>query len=114
MTSMLDGIFPAVTTPFDAHGEVDAASFAANIAAHLDAGLHGIVVAGSTGEAALLNERERALLVDTARAAIPADRRLIVGTGAESTRGCIALTKRAIEAGRTPCSLSHRTTMGRR
>ena len=54
MTVQLSGVFaPVVTTFSTENGELDVASFEANVAAHLAAGLHGIVVTGSTGEAAL-------------------------------------------------------------
>jgi 4-hydroxy-2-oxoglutarate aldolase len=59
----------------------------------------GVVGTGSTGEAALLDEKERASLVEVARYSVPADRRLIVGTGAESTRTTQRLTKLAAERG---------------
>lgn len=95
----LDGILAPVVTPFDRSGAVDGEAFAANVAAHLAAGLHGIVVAGSTGEAALLDEAERAALIARARAAVPADRVLLVGTGAESTRAVIARNAVAAELG---------------
>jgi 4-hydroxy-2-oxoglutarate aldolase len=95
----LRGIFGPVVTPFDANGELDAAGFAANIRAHLAAGLHGIVVAGSTGEAALLDEAERMRLVETARREMAAGRPLIVGTGGESTRGVIARNRAVAERG---------------
>ena len=95
----LRGILAPVVTPFDAAGEVDASAFAANVRAHLAAGLHGIVVAGSTGEAALLDEAERLRLVEVARKEIPSDRLLIAGTGGESTRGVIARTAAAAERG---------------
>lgn len=96
----LGGIFAPVVTPFLAGSEeMDLAGFTANIRAHLGDGLAGIVVAGSTGEAALLSEEERRSLVRTARAAIPRDRWLIVGTGAESTRQCVARCRAAKEEG---------------
>ena len=95
----LRGILGPVVTPFDANGEVDAAGFAANIRAHLAAGLQGIVVAGSTGEAALLDERERMALVEAARREVPEGRPLIVGTGGESTRGVIARNRAVAERG---------------
>jgi 4-hydroxy-2-oxoglutarate aldolase len=95
----LHGIFGPVVTPFDANGDVDDAAFAANVRAHLAAGLHGIVVAGSTGEAALLDEGERMRLVDAARREIDGDRLLIVGTGTESTRGVIARNRAVAERG---------------
>lgn len=100
MTDAPNGVFaPVVTTFYAESGDVDLASFAANVRAHLAAGLHGIVVTGSTGEAALLDWDERAALVDTAREMVPPDRRLLVGTGAESTRACLKLTRDAAARG---------------
>jgi len=95
----LNGVLAPVVTPFDADGAVDDDAFVANIGAHLAAGLHGVVVGGSTGEAALLDEDERARLVELARSALPSDRTLLVGTGAESTRAVIARNRVAAERG---------------
>lgn len=96
----LRGVFaPVVTTFYRETGEVDVASFAANVRAHIAAGLHGIVVTGSTGEAALLDANERAALVDAAREMVPHDKTLIIGTGAESTRTCLQLTRDAASRG---------------
>jgi 4-hydroxy-2-oxoglutarate aldolase len=96
----ISGVFGPVVTTFQAGtGELDLAGFAKNLRAHLEAGMHGIVVAGSTGEAALLDERERASLVETAREIIPRDKLLIVGTGAESTRAAQRQTRLAADRG---------------
>lgn len=95
----LDGILAPLVTPFDRAGEVDGDAFVANVRAHLAAGLHGVVVAGSTGEAALLDEDERARLVELARGAVPAEGTLLVGTGAESTRAVITRSRAAAERG---------------
>jgi len=96
----LEGVLaPLVTNFYDNTGELDIASFAANVRAHLAAGLHGVLVAGSTGEAALLDSDERAALVDAARELTPKDKWLLVGTGAESTRNCLNLTKDAAKRG---------------
>jgi 4-hydroxy-2-oxoglutarate aldolase len=96
----LEGVFaPVVTTFYRETGELDLADFAANIRAHLTAGLHGIVVTGSTGEAALLDLDERIALIDTAREMIARDKWLIVGTGAESTRTCLRQTREAAARG---------------
>ncbi|MHB8839547.1 MAG: dihydrodipicolinate synthase family protein [Gemmatimonadaceae bacterium] len=85
----LAGVLGPVTTPFTASETPDLVGFSSNIRSHLAHGLHGIVVCGSTGEAALLDEAERAQLVATAREAVPSDRLLLMGTGAESTRQCV-------------------------
>ena len=95
----LRGILAPVVTPFAADGEVDQHGFANNLRAHLAAGLCGIVVTGSTGEAALLDDSERNLLVEIARREVADDRTLLVGTGAESTRATMARTKAAAERG---------------
>lgn len=96
----LRGVFAPVTTPFLAGSEdLDVAGFAANVRAHIADGLAGIVVGGSTGEAALLSEEERATLLRAARALVPADKLLIAGTGSESARQCVARCRAAKEAG---------------
>ena len=100
MTMQLCGVLGPVVTTFDAaSGELDLPAFVANLRAYLAAGLHGIVVAGSTGEAVLLDEAERERLVETARAVIPRDRLLIVGAGAEATRTVIRRARHAAAVG---------------
>jgi dihydrodipicolinate synthase/N-acetylneuraminate lyase len=100
MTVNLNGVFaPVVTTFSPRDGELDVAGFESNISAHMAAGLHGVVVTGSTGEAALLDAAERGVLVEAARQMIPPGKALIVGTGAESTRTCLQLTKDAARRG---------------
>ena len=100
MTKALGGVLgPVVTTFDDTTGDLAAVPFRANVRAHLDAGLSGVVVAGSTGEAALLEEHERHRLLEWARAIVPDDRWLIAGIGAESTRLTIRRAREAAERG---------------
>ena len=58
-----------------------------------------MLVSGSTGEAALLDEDERLRLTELARPLVPDDRWLFTGTGAESTRDCVRRSKDAAERG---------------
>ncbi len=96
----LVGILAPVVSTFDTwQGALSSDPFVANIAAHLADGVAGIVVAASTGEAVLLTEEERARLVSWARDAVPADRWLIMGTGAESTSLTIQRTQAACQRG---------------
>jgi 4-hydroxy-2-oxoglutarate aldolase len=96
----LRGVFAPVVTPFDAAtGEFDRPGFKQNLRAHGAAGLHGVIVAGSTGEAALLDESERGALVALAREVLPRDRLVIAGAGAESTRAAVRLAKQAAREG---------------
>ena len=100
MTKVLGGVLgPVVTTFDDTTGDLAAVPFRANVRAHLDAGLSGVVIAGSTGEAALLEEHERHRLLEWARAIVPDDRWLIAGIGAESTRLTIRRAHEAAERG---------------
>lgn len=83
----LGGIIAPLTTPFGASGDaLDLPGYSANIRAYLRAGLAGVLVAGSTGEAPLLSEDERAAIEEAAREVVPQDRWLLSGVGAESTR----------------------------
>ena len=92
------GIYAPVTTPFDRNGNVDTAAAARNARALISAGLDGIVIAGSTGEAPLLDESERAALLDAIRAAVP-NKAVIMGIGGESTRQTIARAQAAAKGG---------------
>ena len=72
MTKTLTGILGPVTTPFDEQsGDLASGAFRANIKAHIASGLAGVLVAGSTGEAALLDDDERLRLTELARPLVP-------------------------------------------
>jgi 4-hydroxy-2-oxoglutarate aldolase len=92
------GVLPPVVTPFERDGSVDLAAFEANLEAYAAHDLAGVLVLGSNGEAASLEEGEKLALVGVARAACPG-RTLLVGTGLESTRATIALTRKVADAG---------------
>ena len=90
MSLDLSGVFVPCTTPFDpVTGDVDLVGFRANVRSFMAHPIRGIVVGGSTGEAVLLDEDERELLIEGARDLVPDDRLMVVGTGAESTRATI-------------------------
>jgi 4-hydroxy-2-oxoglutarate aldolase len=88
-----------MVTPFKADESLDIPGFEQNVRGHLAAGLHGLLVAGSTGEAPLLGDDERQVLTESARKLMPDDKTLLVGTGAESTRHCIARCTDAASSG---------------
>jgi len=96
----LGGVFAPITTPFDAaSGDVSPEHLKANVARLFANGLDGTVVAGSTGEAPLLDPDEQRRAVAWTREATPDGKWLIAGTGAESTRQAIALTRGAAAEG---------------
>jgi len=94
----LQGIVPPLVTPFRDDGRLDLRAFEANLEAYSGHDLAGYLVLGSNGEAASLEEDEKLALVGVARAQAGA-RLLLAGTGLESTRATIALTKKAADRG---------------
>ena len=94
----LDGILAPVCTPFADDGEIHHAALRRNIERYCRAGLLGFVVAGSTGEAPLLSAEEKRALFATVRESAEG-RTLIAGTGLESVRETVALTREAARLG---------------
>ena len=95
----LSGVFPALTTPFAADGSVSLADLKHNIQQYNRTGLAGYVVMGSTGESVLLSKAEAESVLVTVKEAAGPGKKLIAGTGAESTAETIERTKRAAELG---------------
>jgi 4-hydroxy-2-oxoglutarate aldolase len=93
------GIYTPIATPFRDDGTVDERALAANVSRWMTTPLTGLVVLGSNGEAASLEDAEADRVVEIVRAAVPSSRPLIAGTGRESTRATIAATRRAAAAG---------------
>ena len=93
------GIIPAVTTPFDAAGGVDTDALARNLAALLDAGVHGFVVTGTMGEAGSLTEEERRLVVETAVRAAGGRVPVIAGASSGTPAATIGFATDAAQAG---------------
>jgi 4-hydroxy-2-oxoglutarate aldolase len=93
------GIFPALTTPFADDGSVSLADLRHNIQRYNATDLAGFVVNGSTGESVLLKPAEVDGILVTVKEAAAKGKKLIAGTGAESTAETIERTRRAAEIG---------------
>ena len=113
----LAGVFAPIPTPFDAAtGDVAAPQLQQNIRRLVAERVHGIVVSGTTGEASMLDPDEQREVVGAASEVMQGQAWLIVGTGAESTRQTIALSKAAATEGanavlvRAPSYFSAQTT----
>jgi 4-hydroxy-2-oxoglutarate aldolase len=85
-------------TPFQEDGALDLSAFESNLERYLAFDLAGYLVLGSNGEAQALLEQEKLQLVRTARR-LSARRKLLAGTGLESTQATIELTRKAADAG---------------
>ncbi len=63
MAIQWQGVFPALTTKFTADDELDLPLFEKNLQAQMDAGVHGIILGGTLGEASVLTVAEKEKLV---------------------------------------------------
>ena len=95
----LSGSITALATPFAGDGAVDTDAFARLIDAQLAAGTSAVVVAGSTGEAAALEDSEYRALLAFAVHRIGGRIPVLAGTGASSTNRTLALTRLAADLG---------------
>jgi 4-hydroxy-2-oxoglutarate aldolase len=95
----LSGVYPALTTPFAADGSVSLTDLKYNIERYNSTGLAGYTVLGSTGESVLLSRAEMDGVLATVKETAGQGKRLIAGTGAESTAETIERTRRAAEFG---------------
>lgn len=95
----LSGSITALATPFNAAGELDLDAWQRLLQQQLDAGTQGIVVAGSTGEAAALYDAEFDLLLRTAVEFVAGRIPVLAGTGLSNTAKTIEQTRRAAVLG---------------
>jgi 4-hydroxy-2-oxoglutarate aldolase len=93
------GVFPALTTPFDADGSVSLSDLKHNILLYNKTDLAGYVALGSTGESVLLTHAEMEGVLITVKENAAKEKKLIAGCGAESTAATIERVKRAAEIG---------------
>ncbi|HET8863625.1 MAG TPA: 4-hydroxy-tetrahydrodipicolinate synthase [Solirubrobacterales bacterium] len=97
--SEIRGVITAMATPFEPGGAVDEDA-ARRLASHLvEHGSHGLVVAGSTGEAATLDDEEHISLLRAVVAEVGGSAHVYCGTGTNDTRHSVELTRAAAEAG---------------
>ncbi|MBI2149088.1 MAG: dihydrodipicolinate synthase family protein [Acidobacteria bacterium] len=95
----LKGIIPPMVTPFLENGAICFDSFERNIDKYLEAGIEGYLVLGSNGESVYLEHEEKLKLIEAARKKVPASKTFLAGTGLESTRATVELTKEAADRG---------------
>lgn len=100
---MIKGTFPAVITPFTnsptACPEVDYKAWESMIEWQIKSGVEGIVIYGSTGEAATLSKEEKLELTKRTVDIVKKRIQIIAGTGTNNTRDSIELSKKVKELG---------------
>jgi len=94
-----EGVFAPIATPFKEDGAIDFSRYAENLAKFDKTGLAGITVLGSNGEFTMLSHGEKLELVAAVRKGLSADKTVLAGTGCESLKETIELTKGAADRG---------------
>ena len=93
------GVFPAITTPFQADLAVDYETFAAQARWLIECGCSGIVALGSLGEAPTLTREEKLEILKHARRALNNKAPVVAGIAALSTAEAVWLAQQAQRAG---------------
>ncbi|SDM15133.1 4-hydroxy-tetrahydrodipicolinate synthase [Halogranum gelatinilyticum] len=93
-----NGVYPAMTTPFTPDGDIDFEQLRTDAQRLVDAGVDGLVPVGSTGESATLTHDEHVEVVEAVVDEVD-DVPVIAGSGSNSTREALELSKRSADAG---------------
>lgn len=95
----LNGLYPPLPTSFKEDEQLNISKISENISFLFRYELAGILILGSNGEMVMLDNDEKKKVYDTARKAIPSNKIMIAGTGAQSTRETIHLSLLASDSG---------------
>ena len=95
----LEGIFPALVTPFDSRDRIDRAALARVIEYNINKGVQGFYLGGSTGESLLLNQEERKDLTELVVEHVGGRSKVIAHIGCFATRDSIELAGHAKSCG---------------
>ncbi|MGX1930430.1 dihydrodipicolinate synthase family protein [Flagellimonas sp. 2504JD4-2] len=93
------GVMPAVTTKFTNEDTLDLEMFATNINAQLDAGVSGIILGGTLGEASTLDEDEKRILIEHTVSLVAGKVPVVMNIAEQSTRGAIQAAENAEKHG---------------
>ena len=92
---MLQGIFTALATPFTTEGQIDFSALERLLLAQLAAGVHGIVLLGTTAETPTLSLDEKKQILDFCMPRLQGKCQVIIGTGSNDTATTVANTELA-------------------
>ena len=93
------GVFPAVTTKFTDNDELDFAAFDHNINAQLEAGVDGLILGGSLGEASVLSDEEKFSLLKHTVNYVDGKVPVLLNIAEQTTKAAIHVAQKAIDNG---------------
>lgn len=99
MSVIWKGVFPAVTTKFNDQDELDLEAFDKNIEAQLEAGVKGIIIGGSLGEASVLTDAEKIKLLKHTVQTVNKRAYVILNIAEQTTKAALACAENALKYG---------------
>ena len=93
------GVYPAITTKFDENDTLDFGTFLCNVTKQLEAGIHGLVLAGTLGEASTLSNDEKDELLQVTLEFVKDRIPVIMNVAEQTTKGAIDAAERATKIG---------------
>jgi 1-pyrroline-4-hydroxy-2-carboxylate deaminase len=93
------GVFPAVTTKFTDNDELDLAAFDHNISAQLEAGVDGLILGGSLGEASVLSDDEKFALLKHTIEFVDGKVPVLLNIAEQTTKGAVTCAQKALDNG---------------
>ena len=93
------GVYPAITTKFHENDTLDFGTFLCNVTKQLEAGIHGLVLAGSLGEASTLSNGEKDELLNVTLDFVKERIPVIMNVAEQTTKGAVDAAERATKIG---------------
>ncbi|MGB1114187.1 MAG: dihydrodipicolinate synthase family protein, partial [Flavobacteriaceae bacterium] len=90
-----EGVMPAITTQFKKDYTLDLAAFKKNLAAQINAGVHGIILGGTLGEASTLSDEEKSQLLATSLEVVGGKLPVVINIAEQTTSKAVALAEQA-------------------
>lgn len=98
-TALWYGVYPALLTPFNEKEEIDFEMFKKNLLVQIDAGVSGVILAGTLGEASTLSAQEKFDLLTFAKGVVPESFPVLLNIAEQATKDAVAIAIKAKELG---------------
>ena len=99
MTCDFIGVYPAVTTKFNANDEIDFDACMKGVQAQLDAGVHGIILGGTLGEASTLSKEEKTALLENTVKYVNGKVPIVMNIAEQTTKEAMNVAREAKASG---------------
>jgi dihydrodipicolinate synthase/N-acetylneuraminate lyase len=99
MSILWKGVFPAVTTKFNDQDEIDFEAFDKNIEAQIEAGVKGIIIGGSLGEASVLSDHEKIELLKQTVKTVNKRAYVVLNIAEQTTKAALHCAENALKYG---------------